>query len=73
MLVAPECTKKRLFCVHLDAKGQVNVNYVIKMTYRSLSLCLDCVPFPTLLKKKGYIDEYGHKTLNCTKIAVFVC
>ena len=36
-------------------------------------LGVTCVPFPTLGKNKEYFDEYGHKTLNCTKIAVFVC
>ena len=41
-------------------------------THRSLCWCLGCVPFPMVSKKKWYIDEYGHKTLNCTKIAVFV-
>ena len=32
-----------------------------------------CDPFPTLGKKKGYIDEYGLKTTNSTKMALFVC
>ena len=43
------------------------------MTHRRLPSCPGCVPFPTFGKKKGYVDEYGHKTLNFTKIAAFVC
>ena len=27
---------------------------------------------PNLSEKKGYIDEYGHKTLDCTKKAAFI-
>ena len=29
--------------------------------------------FPIIGKKKGYIDEYGPKTPNSTKIAAFIC
>ena len=42
-------------------------------TNKNYPWCPGCVPFQALGKKKGYIDEYGHKTLNCTKIAAFVC
>ena len=44
-----------------------------EITHRSLPWCSRCVKFPTLGKKKGYIDEYGPKTLNSNKIVRFVC
>lgn len=50
--------------VHLDFKVKVKVLKVNETTNRSLLWCLECVPFPTVGKKKGDIDEYGHKTLN---------
>ena len=63
----------RKFWVHLDIKGQVKFNLVNETNHRSLPWCLKGDSFPTLGKKKGYIDEYGPKTPNCTKAAAFVC
>ena len=43
------------------------------MIHINRSLCPGCVPFPTFGKKKGYIDKYGPKTPNSTKIQAFMC
>ena len=64
MLGAPECLTMRIFWVHLDVKGKVKVHKLNETTNRNLPWCLEFVPFPTVGKKKWYIDEYGHKILN---------
>ena len=56
--------KNEVILLNLDVKGQVKVHQVDETTHRSLPWCLVCVPFQTLSKKKGYIDEYGTNTPN---------
>ncbi len=76
MFGVQEFTNMSVYWIHMDSKKQVKVHYVNETTHRSLPWCPGAVPFSTIGKSKGYryIDGYGHKTPNSTKIAVsFVC
>ena len=63
----------RKFWVQLDVKGQVKVHFVNGITHRSHPWCSGGVLFPTLGKKKGYIEVFCPETSNSTKTAAFIC